>query len=209
MRLVTRAPRSLSIVVGWRAGRLGHHLSPRLAELDDAPTRAAWRRRSPQAAASTPAAPLKVLFLGQDQPTHSAAGIYQALGAPLARRGIQLTPVLSPARADAERLAYYDALLIYGNHTALTPDAGEGARSTSSRAARASSRCTRRRRCSAAPSATPTLIGAQSQRQGAAASSPPRSSQPSHPAVAGREALRDVGRDGRPTPSRTRPTARC
>ena len=173
MRFVTRAPRSLFLLVGGAmAVWLATVVSPRARAADR-------RRREP--VAGGPAAgrvrrtTLKVLFLGQDQATHPAAGIYQAIGAPLARKGIQLTPVLSPAALTAERLRYYDALIIYGNHTTLTPDAGAGAG--------------RLRRGRQGPRRAPlgvgdvhrlralhALIGAQSQRQGTPASSRPRSS---------------------------------
>ena len=125
-----------------------------------------------------------MLFLGQDQATHPAAGIYQAIGAPLARKGIQLTPVLSPAALTAERLGYYDALMIYGNHTALAPDqekalvdfveSGKGvvALHSASDMFAGSERYT-------------TLIGAQSQRQGAGGEFTAEIVQSSHPAMQG------------------------
>ena len=119
MRFVTRAPRFLSLLIGGAIAVWVATLSPRLPILDVAG--AAGLPQATPAQAST-GRPLEVLFLGHDQPTHGAAGIYQAIGAPLARKGIQLTPVLSPAALTAERLANYDALLIYGNHASLTPD---------------------------------------------------------------------------------------
>ncbi len=119
MRFVTRAPRFLSLLIGGAMAVWVATLSPRLPILDVAG--AAGLPQATPAQAST-GRPLEVLFLGHDQPTHGAAGIYQAIGAPLARKGIQLTPVLSPAALTAERLANYDALLIYGNHASLTPD---------------------------------------------------------------------------------------
>ena len=68
--------------------------------------------------------PIRVLLLGEEQaPAHASPALYPLLAAPLARRGIQLTHVLTPAEAlTAEKLAHYDALMIYGNHTALTPE---------------------------------------------------------------------------------------
>jgi putative membrane-bound dehydrogenase-like protein len=83
-------------------------------------------QRAPGGTGSTAGTPLKVLILMQEQTQpqpHAALAVYQALGAPLARRGIQLTPALTPAAALApERLNYYDALMIFGNHTAITPE---------------------------------------------------------------------------------------
>ena len=69
------------------------------------------------------ARPLRVLFLGQDEERpHAPAAMFPLLAAPLARRGVQLTYVASPADAlTPEKLSHYDALMIYGNHTALTP----------------------------------------------------------------------------------------
>jgi putative membrane-bound dehydrogenase-like protein len=68
--------------------------------------------------------PIKVLFLGHDQERpHPSPAMYPLLAAPLARRGIQLTHVLTPAEAlNPEKLAHYDALMIYGNHEAITPE---------------------------------------------------------------------------------------
>jgi uncharacterized protein len=74
------------------------------------------------AAGSSQGAPIKVLLLGQDQAPHAAGALYAHVAAPLARRGIQLTASLTPEDALApDRLGYYDALLIYGNHATLTP----------------------------------------------------------------------------------------
>jgi putative membrane-bound dehydrogenase-like protein len=79
-------------------------------------------RRSPAAAAVQPRA-LKVLMLGQDQGQHPATPVYSPLAAPLARHGIQITAVLTPADALVpSRLNLYDALLIYGDQTAMTPE---------------------------------------------------------------------------------------
>ena len=68
--------------------------------------------------------PIKVLFLGHDQERpHPSPALYPLLASPLARRGIQLTHVSTPAEAlRSEKLAHYDGLLIYGNHKAITPE---------------------------------------------------------------------------------------
>ena len=182
MQSVTRAPRSLVLLIGGAIAVWGATLSPRLTVLDVAGT-AAQAQAAPQASASQ-GRPLKVLFLGHDQSTHGAAGIYQAIGAPLARKGIQLTPVLSPAALTAERLAHYDAVLIYGNHSSLAPaeekalvdfvDGGKGvvALHSASEMFAGSEQYT-------------MLIGAQSQRQGAPAEFTAEIVQSSHPAVQG------------------------
>ena len=70
------------------------------------------------------ARPLRVLFLGHDhEQPHSSPAMYQLLAPVLARRGIQLTHVPTPAEAlTPEKLAHYDALMIYGDHAELTPD---------------------------------------------------------------------------------------
>jgi putative membrane-bound dehydrogenase-like protein len=70
------------------------------------------------------ARPLRVLFLGHDQERpHPSPAMFPLLAAPLARRGIQLTHVLTPEEAlTPDKLAHYDALMIYGNHTTLTPE---------------------------------------------------------------------------------------
>ena len=49
--------------------------------------------------------------------------MFPLLAAPMARRGIQLTYASTPAEAlTAARLGYYDALMIYGNQTEITPE---------------------------------------------------------------------------------------
>ena len=182
MRFATRAPRSLSILIGGALAVWVATLSPRMPVPGIADV-AARAQASPQPAA-TAGRPLKVLFLGQEQATHPAAGIYQSIGAALARKGIQLTAVLSPAALTAERLANYDALLIYGNHTTLAPDqekalvdfveGGKGlvALHSASDMFAGSERYT-------------MLIGAQSTRQGAGSEFTAEIVQSSHPAVEG------------------------
>jgi uncharacterized protein len=62
------------------------------------------------------ARPLRVLFLGGEQAPHSSAALVSPMGAALARRGIQLTHVLTPAEALApEKLRHYDALVVFGD----------------------------------------------------------------------------------------------
>src|SRR5918996_970332 len=80
-------------------------------------------QRSPATSESV-ARPVRVLFLGQDQERpHAPPAMYPLLAAPLARRGIQLTYVATPAEGlTPEKLAHYDALMIYGNHETLTAE---------------------------------------------------------------------------------------
>ncbi len=84
------------------------------------PAPAPARTTSPPAAE---ARPLRILFLGHDQPkSHHTPALFPLLASPLAHRGIQLTHVLTPAEAlDPDRLANYDGLMIYGNHLEITP----------------------------------------------------------------------------------------
>ena len=79
--------------------------------------------RGPARARPQTGRPIRVLFLGQDEEKpHNPVKMFPLLAAPLARRGIQLTYAATPADAlMPARLAYYDALMLYGNHTALTP----------------------------------------------------------------------------------------
>jgi uncharacterized protein len=72
--------------------------------------------------ASTTARPLKLLFLGDGEGTHQSAGLFTALAPVLARHGIQLTHVSTPGEAlNTQVLGDYDGLLLYGDHTAITP----------------------------------------------------------------------------------------
>jgi uncharacterized protein len=124
MRFVGRVPRALAVLFGgavafWAATPSA--LLPVSAGLEV--TRAAEGSSRVQAGTGSTGRPLRLLFLGQDQPTHSTNALFQLLAAPLARRGIQLTPVLTPAAALVpEKLTHYDGLVIYGNHSAITPE---------------------------------------------------------------------------------------
>ena len=164
-------------------------LSPRMPGLPIADA-AGLSQGAPRPAASA-GQTLKVLFLGQDQATHSAAGIYQAIGAPLARKGIQLTPVLSPTALTPERLQYYDAIIIYGNPASTTSErdrlapaeekalldfveSGKGLVALHSAA-----------EMFAGSERYTMLIGAQAQRQGTGSDFTAEIVQSSHPAVQG------------------------
>ncbi len=124
MRIVTRPPRFLALMIGGAVMVSVALLSPRVSTTFGVEAASSAAQAQPAAStSSTSGAPIKILVLLQEQPQHSATAIYQAIGAPLARRGIQLTPALTPAGAlTPERLNYYDALMIFGNHAAMTPD---------------------------------------------------------------------------------------
>jgi putative membrane-bound dehydrogenase-like protein len=79
---------------------------------------------SAAAPVETGARPLRVLFLGHDQERHHPSStLLPLLAAPLARRGIQLTHVMTPEEAlTPAKLAHYDALMIYANHKTITPE---------------------------------------------------------------------------------------
>ena len=93
--------------------------------------------------------PLRVLFLGHNRDHHPSAALLPLLAAPLARRGIQLTHVMTPEEAldarDAGALRRADDLREPQDDHAGT---GSTRCSSSSRAARAWWRSTARRRCS-------------------------------------------------------------
>jgi putative membrane-bound dehydrogenase-like protein len=180
---VSRFSRSLAIVAGCALAFWGTTSIPGFRGSEGAPPRAAAQAQSSASSAAT-GAPIRVLFLGQDQPTHSAAALYPALAPVLARRGIQLTPALTPDDAlTPEKLGYYDALLIYGNHTAITPaqekalldfvEGGKGVVAIHS----ASEMFTGSEKYAA-------LIGAQSKREGGAEFTA-QIVQPAHPAMQG------------------------
>ena len=63
--------------------------------------------------------PIKVLVIGY---TDTHASLYPPLASTLARRGIQLTPLLTVEAATPDRLAYYDAVLLPGSRSDLTPE---------------------------------------------------------------------------------------
>jgi len=86
-------------------------------------TGAQSRPAPPAASGSGPARPLKILLLGQDQRHHNSHALYGVIAPPLARKGIQLTHVSTPAEALVpDTLANYDALMLYANHTKITPE---------------------------------------------------------------------------------------
>ncbi len=76
---------------------------------------------------------LKILFLG-DNAGHKPAERFKQLQPVFAARNIELTYTDKLADLNAENLGEYDGLMIYANHTKISAGAGEGARSTTSRA---------------------------------------------------------------------------
>jgi type 1 glutamine amidotransferase len=83
------------------------------------------RAAAPQMApttASTDGRPLRLLFLGHEQRNHNSHELFPLLAAPLARMGIQMTHVNTPAEAFDADLQYYDGIVIYGNHMQITPE---------------------------------------------------------------------------------------
>jgi putative membrane-bound dehydrogenase-like protein len=77
--------------------------------------------------AATPAAegarPLRLLFLGHDRDHHPSGKLLPLIAAPLARRGIQMTHVSTPAEALVpSTLKHYDGLVLYANHETITPE---------------------------------------------------------------------------------------
>lgn len=77
----------------------------------------------PQGAVTSAGRPLRLLFLGHEQRNHNSHVMFPLLATVLARKGIQLTHVNTPAEAFVpDKLAHYDGLVIYGNHETLTPE---------------------------------------------------------------------------------------
>src|SRR5438034_4009053 len=63
---------------------------------------------------------LRVLFLGDDG-HHRPAERFRQVAAAFARRGIELTYTDKLADLNAANLGKYDALLVYANHTRISP----------------------------------------------------------------------------------------
>src|SRR6266542_4652903 len=76
----------------------------------------------PVRAAKAPGRPIKVLFLAPEEQTpHGPVKMITAIAPVLARRGIQLTYATKLEAIEPARLAYYDAVVVYGDKLALTP----------------------------------------------------------------------------------------
>jgi uncharacterized protein len=80
-------------------------------------------QRPTRAAATTAGRTIKVLFLAPEEQTpHDPVKMVTAIAPVLARRGIQLIYATKTLDAiDPARLAYYDALIVYGDKLTLTP----------------------------------------------------------------------------------------
>jgi uncharacterized protein len=78
--------------------------------------------RSARAAAASAGRPIKVLFLAPEEETpHDPVKMLSAISPVLARRGIQLTYATKLLEGvDSARLAYYDAVVVYGDKLTLT-----------------------------------------------------------------------------------------
>jgi hypothetical protein len=89
-----------------------------LSVLAQAPRPAA--QRSPRAA-TTAGSPIRVLVLAPEGETHDPVKMMAAVAPALARRGIQLTYATNRLEAiEPARLAYYDAVIMYGDRLAAT-----------------------------------------------------------------------------------------
>jgi len=75
----------------------------------------------PRAQGAAPA-PVKVLFLGHHSEHHNSAKFEPMLAAALAPEKITFDYSEDPADLNTAKLAQYDALMIYANHTTITPD---------------------------------------------------------------------------------------
>ena len=75
----------------------------------------------PPATAAQPSSgrAIKVLFVGY---TDAHAPLYPSLASALARRGIQITPLIAVETATPDRLAHYDAILLPGSRNDLTAE---------------------------------------------------------------------------------------
>ena len=81
-----------------------------------------WSLASATRVEASPPDCIKVLFLGGDG-HHDPGQRAQQVMPELARRGIQLTYVDAPEEAlDADVLSQYDALVVYANHTYISPE---------------------------------------------------------------------------------------
>jgi uncharacterized protein len=72
--------------------------------------------------AQAPPAPVKILFLGHHSEHHNSAKFEPMIATALASEGITFDYSETPDDLNASKLAQYDALMIYANHTSITPD---------------------------------------------------------------------------------------
>ena len=70
-----------------------------------------------------PGRPIKVLYLGHSSDHHNSIVFYPMMAEPMARKNILVSLVLTPEEAlRPEVLKNYDAIMMYANHTTITPD---------------------------------------------------------------------------------------
>ena len=72
--------------------------------------------------AQTAAPGVKILFLGHHSEHHNSAKFEPMLASALASEGITFTYTEDPADLNPAKLAQFDALLIYANHTTIAPE---------------------------------------------------------------------------------------
>jgi type 1 glutamine amidotransferase len=72
--------------------------------------------------AQGPASKITVLFLGHHSVHHNSAKFEPMIAEALAPEGIRFVYTEDPADLNTPNLAKYDALMIYANHTTITPD---------------------------------------------------------------------------------------
>ena len=65
---------------------------------------------------------VKILFLGHHSEHHNSAKFEPMLASALASEGITFTYTEDPADLNPAKLAQFDALLIYANHTTIAPE---------------------------------------------------------------------------------------
>ena len=110
-------------------------------------------------------ASIKLLFLG-DNGHHRPAERFRQLQPVLAAHGIDVTYTDKIESLNPKTLASYDGLIHLRQHRHASPPSRRKPCSTSSRAARASFRCTALRTASSTPPKYIALVGAQFQRHG-------------------------------------------
>src|SRR5215208_2253743 len=65
---------------------------------------------------------IEILFLGHKSTHHDSARFEPMLASAIGSEGFHFTYTADPADLNAPNLATYDALMIYANHTSITPD---------------------------------------------------------------------------------------
>lgn len=78
--------------------------------------------QTPAAAAAKKGRTIEVLFLGHNSQHHNSAKYEPMLASAIEAEGFHFTYTPDPEQLNAANLARYDALMIYANHTTITPD---------------------------------------------------------------------------------------